>query len=73
MLRGLPRPAPKERNGRMNDAERFARDGYVVFDRIFGPPFIDELRVEYSASSRTSRPRPIASPSATAAFKCRYG
>jgi len=31
----------------MNDAERFARDGYVVFDRIFDPLFIDELKAEY--------------------------
>lgn len=31
----------------MEEAERFARDGYVVLDRIFDPSFIDELKTEY--------------------------
>jgi ectoine hydroxylase-related dioxygenase (phytanoyl-CoA dioxygenase family) len=31
----------------MDEAAQFARNGYVVFDRIFDPAFIDELRAEY--------------------------
>ena len=31
----------------MEEAVRFAHDGYVVFGRIFDPAFIDELRAEY--------------------------
>jgi len=31
----------------MDEAERFARDGYVVFDGTFEPAFIDELKAEY--------------------------
>jgi len=31
----------------MEEAERFARDGYVVLDRIFDPAFIDGLKSEY--------------------------
>jgi hypothetical protein len=31
----------------MEEAERFAKDGYALFDRVFDPAFIDELRAEY--------------------------
>lgn len=31
----------------MDVAERFARNGYALFDRVFEPAFIDELRAEY--------------------------
>lgn len=31
----------------MQEAERLARDGYAVFDRVFDPAFVDELRTEY--------------------------
>jgi hypothetical protein len=31
----------------MEEADRFARDGYAVFERIFDPAFIDQLRKEY--------------------------
>lgn len=31
----------------MEEAERFARDGFVVMDRVFDPAFVEELRTEY--------------------------
>jgi len=43
----LANPRPRVKKSRMNRAELFARDGFVVLEGIFDPAFVDELRTEY--------------------------